>query len=165
MARTRGSLGSVSKVKRVIEVAQARTAIAKHLTSLTEMNNVNMAVFKAQAHEEEAVNTLVDMMKDVEVPPALRRACANDVIQIARGAIRPWAHSGATIHAEAPGDIPGTTVGQEIEAAKNTAALYEQFNLLVAQGVHSDDWPSDIRDLVGDLIDHFNKVPVIINEQ
>jgi hypothetical protein len=165
MARTRGSLGTVSKVKAVLDVNAARLAIARHLTSLTELHNVNMVQFRAQVHEEEAVSTLVEIMRDPEMPPALRRQCATDIVLYARGGVKVWVHDQATINAEAPGTTAGVTVGAEIEAARNTAALYEKFNLLVAQGIHSDDWPDDVRQIAGDLIDHFNKVPVVINEQ
>ncbi len=164
MARRQGARALAPKVKRVIDVNEARAAIASHMLSLTSRPGVNMAMFRAQSFEQECVETLMGFVRDDELPPAIRRSCALDIVTIGRGAIRTWYHTGETVQPDAPGEAPGTTIGQEIQAARNTTELHEKLNKYVSEGVHSDDWPADIRNLVGDLINHYNTVPAIIDQ-
>src|ERR1700761_6523858 len=142
MGRRSGALAAIPK--KAIEPSAARLAIAKHLKSLTDMRSVNMAQVRAQVHEEECIETLVEFMRNEALPPTFRRDCAIDIVKFARGAIRVWAHAGETIDAEEVGES-GNTVGEEISAARNTAALYEQFNQLVMKGIHPDNWPERVR--------------------
>lgn len=162
MARRKGALAPIPNTKRALDVGATRLAIAKHLTSLTSMHNVNMAVFQAQVYEQECINTLMGFVRDEEMPPALRRQCSLDVLLYARGAIKPFAHAGNTINPSEQGES-GNTVGDEITAARNTTALYEKFDKLVAAGVHPDDWPDDVRQIAGELIDHYSVVGTIID--
>lgn len=162
MARRQGALASIPKPKRTLDPSAARIAIAKHLSNLTQLHSVNMAQFRAQVHEEEMVQTLVEFVRDEEMPAPFRRQCAIDVVTFARGGIRVWAHAGETINPNTQGES-GNTVGDEITAARNTTALYEKFDKLVAAGVHPDDWPDDVRQIAGELIDHYTAVGTVID--
>lgn len=128
--------------------------MVKHLRRL--QNATNGVQFVAQLHEREAVELLVEFMHDPLLPVTLRRQCAIDVTQLARGAVRPWVHTGETINPEAEGTAGlGATVRQEIEAAQNTATLHHQLNMLTAANVHPRDWPADVRAVAADMVAYY----------
>lgn len=125
---------------------EARLTIAKHFRRLANGSGVNMAQLKAQMEEESMVDILTGIAMDFTQNPTIRRQCAMDVISIARGAIKVWAHDGETINPGATGDT-GNTIGAEIEAAKMTAELYKELNGYIARGVHPDKWPDNIKQI------------------
>lgn len=136
----------------VVDPKMARDAVKKHLARLQSANNATQ--FTAQRHEEAMVTLLVDMAEDPLMPPALRRACANDVLVYARGQPKAWLHNGETINPALPGSsgISGATIGDEIEAARQTARLHEQLALLTASNTHPRDWPDDVRAIATDIV-------------
>jgi len=146
----------------VVDPKMAREAVRKHLARLQSSSNA--LVFTAQKNEEAMVQLLVDMAQDALMPPALRRACANDVLVYARGSIKPFFHDGHTIDSAAPGSAGlGATVGQELEAARQTARLHEQLNMLVGSNVHPSLWPDDVKSISSGLIDFYDAQDHVID--
>ena len=115
-----------------------------------------MAMFRAQLHEEEAVQVLIDMYRDPETAPGLRRQCALDVVSIARGPMAPWAHNGATIVEDGINPNTGLKIADEIDAQRRLSELHQQLDELVRQNVPADKWPEDVRVMAGDLIGYLD---------
>lgn len=135
----------------VVDPKMARDAVKRHLTRL--QNSSNGVQFEAQLHEREMVTLLVDMAQDALMPPSLRRACANDVLVYARGQPKAWNHDGETINPASAGTSGlGATIGQELDAARQTARLHEQLALLTASNTHPRDWPDDVRAIATDIV-------------
>jgi len=138
----------------VFDPRDARAAIKKHLQRL--QNSSNGVQFEAQRHEVDMVNLLVDLAQDESNPATLRRQCALDVVTLARGVPKPWLHTGEDLNADTPGNAGlGATVGQELEAAKQTSALDEQLAQLTARNVHPRDWPENVRSVAADMIAYY----------
>lgn len=114
--------------------------------ALNAMPHVNMVQFTAQRFEEEAVKFVNSCIYADEVPLAVRLECADRIVTWARGKPRDWAHTGETIHPEAPGTI-GATVGEEIAAAKAAAVLYGEMDRLVRAGIPYKEWPEKVRNM------------------
>jgi hypothetical protein len=124
---------------------QAREAAAAHYRGLTAgAGGINLAQFRAQLYEEQAVELLAGFMNDITLPAPFRRDCAKDVLLYARGAIKPWEHDGVSVDISATGRT-GATIGEEIEAARLTAAAYEAINRLCMRQVPVDAWPEELR--------------------
>jgi hypothetical protein len=64
---------------------------------------------------------------------------------------KPWYHDGETIDPAATG-ATGNTVAAEIEAARLSAQIYRELNLLVQRLVPSEQWPEHVRAVAGELI-------------
>lgn len=129
----------------------ARDAIKKHLIRLQNANNG--VQFEAQIHERDAVNVLVEMMHNEDLPAALRRQVALDITILARGTPKPWLHTGEDINPEAEGGSGlGATVGQELAAAKITADLHKELDRLTSMNVHPRDWPEEVRSVATDMV-------------
>ena len=112
--------------------------------ALNAMPHVNMVQFTAQRFEEEAVKFVNSCIYAEDVPLAVRLECADRIVTWARGKPRDWIHTGETIHPEAPGTI-GATVGEEIAAAKEAAAVYGEMDRLVRAGIPYREWPIEVR--------------------
>lgn len=130
---------------------EIREQAAKHFRKLSAASGVNLAQFRAQVFEEEMVELLVGFTRDITVATSLRRTCALDVIQIARGPQAPWFHDGKTVNPQAIGET-GQTVGQEIEDARKTSALYTQLDELIRSNTHPSLWPESVRVLAGEML-------------
>ncbi len=128
----------------------ARLAVAQHLRKLK--GGLNMAQLRAQTHEEGMVDLLATMARNGDVPYAIRRQCAVDVITFARGNPKPWLHDGKSIDPGSLGET-GNTIADEIEAAKHTTSLWKQIDWLRANNVPPAQWPEDVRQVAGDLIE------------
>lgn len=131
--------------------AEIRQQAAKHFRKLSAASGVNLAQFKAQVFEEEMVELLVGFTRDITVATSLRRQCALDVIQVARGPQAPWFVNPATIQPNAIGET-GQTVGQEIDEARKTSALYTQLDELIRSNTHPSMWPESVRVLAGEML-------------
>jgi hypothetical protein len=59
---------------------EIREQAAKHFRNLVHAGGPNLAVFRAQIHEEAMVELLVGLANDATVAASLRRQCALDVI-------------------------------------------------------------------------------------
>lgn len=139
----------------VVDPKMARDAVKKHLQRL--QNSSNGVQFEAQLHERDMVTLLVDMAQDADMPPAIRRACANDVLVYARGQPKTWLHDGETINPALPGAAGlGATIGQELDAARQTARLHEQLALLTASNTHPRDWPEEVRSIATDIVKFYD---------
>jgi hypothetical protein len=163
MARTRGSIGVKTRLKQPANDAEAaRRAAAAFLQARSKLGGVNLAQVTAQMHEIECVEQLVSFMRDESLPPALRRDCCIDILTIARGKPRVWLHDGRTVDPAAPSlrDPERRTVGDDIADLSVATALYQQFNTLVSQGIHSSEWPDAVRALADpETLEMFNVVP------
>ena len=134
-----------SKSKRV-------TAAAEHIR---RTSNTNMVEFTARLHETQAIKLLIGFAQDKTQSPKFRRACAMDILKLARGGLREWWHNGETIDPNALGRSGlGGTVAQELEAARLTADLYTELNRLIEARIDSASWPESIREVCADMI-HF----------
>jgi hypothetical protein len=131
---------------------KARKAVARRFMRLVDSGSgINVSQFAAQLHEQEAVEFFVGIMRDISVPTALRMQCAEKIVLYARGPVIPWEHDRKTID---PATITqsGSTVSQQIAAAKAHSALHQRLDDLIRRNVHPDDWPDDVREIAGDLI-------------
>jgi len=137
---------------------EAREVIGSHFRRLTSSTGVNMAVFRAQLHEEEMVKVIAGIALDPLQLPSIRISAASKVLEIARGAIRPWVHDGQTVDPRAEG-ITGATVGEEIQAARMTAELYEEINALTMKRVPPEQWPESVRLAAGNLLATYSEKP------
>lgn len=145
-----------------INPREARAAVVKHLRRLNSA--VNITQFSAQLYEQEMVETLVEMVRNEATAPSLRRQCAIDVLTFARGAVRPWVHMGETVNPQAEGTSGlNATVGEEIEAAKNTARLHAQLDLYIAQNKPPSEWPEDVRTIAGEMLTYYDTEDGIID--
>jgi hypothetical protein len=63
----------------------------------------------------------------------------------------PWYHTGETINPQAMGDT-GKTVGQEIEEARKTSALYTELDECIRSNTHPSTWPASVRVLAGEML-------------
>lgn len=146
----------------VVDPKMARAAVKKHLQRL--QNATNGVQFTAQLNEVEMTELLVDLARNPEMPPSLRRQCALDVLAYARGQPKTWLHDGETIDSAAAGAAGmGATIGQELEAARQTAKLHEQLALLTAANVHPRDWPEDVRSIAGEMIAFYDAEEGVID--
>lgn len=135
----------------IVDPKIAREAVRKHLARLQGSNNA--VQFQAQRYETEMVDLLAQFARDPDLPPALRRQTAIDVLTYARGAVKPWLHDAETIDPTAQGAAGlGATIGQELEAARQTAGLHEQLARLTAANVHPRDWPAEVRSVAAGLV-------------
>jgi hypothetical protein len=117
---------------------------------------LNMVQFTAQMHEVEMVKILVGFVKDATLPPTLRRDCALDVIRLARGPVAPWIHDAKTI--DPAGIAPsGRPVADELAEIKKATTLYQALDDLVRRGVPPEQWPEDVREAAGDLLDQIER--------
>jgi hypothetical protein len=119
-----------------------------------------MLQLKAQMQEELIVDMLMGFAQDMTLPAQFRRDCLLDVAKFARGAVKSWVHEGETIDPEAPGAV-GETKGDEIQAARMSAELYETLNELISRGVSSDNWPEAVRQAAGDLVAVYTETETI----
>lgn len=107
---------------------------------------------------------LIEFARDVELPAQFRRQCAMDVLEYARGKPKLWLHDGETIDPAAAGAAGlGATIGQEIDAAKQTARLHEQLARLTAQNIHPRDWPEDVRKVAMDMVAFYDEADNVID--
>jgi hypothetical protein len=138
---------------------QARSAVIRHFAHLNSHGGVNLAQMEAQVHEQTMVRLLADFAMDTtgEISYPLRAKCAMDVIAIARGPLREWLHTGQTVDPAAPSPDGKSTVGDNIEAAKASAAVHEELDRLVAQRINPSDWPVHVRLAVGDALSYFSE--------
>jgi hypothetical protein len=138
-----------------LDARAAKVAVSKHLLKLNA--SVNVTQYTAQLHEREMVELLVQMANDTEgMPPSIRRACANDVIVLARGHPRPWFVDPETVNPAAEGTAGfGATVGQEIEAVKLTVDLQRQLNELTSRNIHPSKWPAEVRAVASDMVAYY----------
>jgi hypothetical protein len=146
-----------------IDPKKAREAIARHFQALMQKSGVNVTQFKAQIYEEEMVDMLAGFARDMTQPTSLRRQCAIDIITYARGLPKPWIHVGDTVNPEAEGKV-GETVGQEINAARLTANIYQQLDELVRRGVHPDSWPADVRQAAGEALAYYSEAASAVTD-
>jgi len=142
------------EVEKAVDPQQLREAIGRHFRRLTNTAGVNMAEFRAQLHEEEMVELLVGFTRDMTATMPFRRQCALDVLQLARGQIRPWIHDGETIQPDAVG-LSGRPVREEIDSARRAAEVYAELDDLVRRKVHPSEWPEAVRLAAGDAISFF----------
>lgn len=150
------------KTALTIDPRKARDAVKKHLMRL--QNATNGVQFTAQLHEVEMTELLVEMARNPIMPPGLRRQCALDVLNYARGAPKVWLHDGETIEPGAPGGAGlGATISQEIDAAKQTARLHEQLALLTASNVHPSMWPPEVRAVAADMVAFYDAEEGIVD--
>jgi len=141
---------------------QVRTAITKHLKRLND--STNKVQFQAQLYEVEMIDLLADFARTEDYPLSLRRQCALDVLNYARGQPKTWLHDGQTVDPQAQGNSGlGATVIQEIEAAKATADLHAKVAQLTAANVHPSEWDEEVRSVAGDIVEYYEntdeKVP------
>ena len=132
----------------------ARNAVARHINKLQASNNG--VQFQAQIYEREAVDTLVALMRDEEMPPSLRRQCALDVATLARGQPKVWLHDGETIDPNAQGAAGfGATVAQEIEATTISVDLHLKLADYTRRNIHPRDWPEEVRAVATDMVNYY----------
>jgi hypothetical protein len=138
------------------DAANLHRAARKHFDRLMNAEGVNLAVYEAQLVEQDMVKVLANMARDTTgyTSPSLRRQCAMDVITIARGAIKVWAHDGATVNPNAT-TATGQTVGDLIEAAQTTSQLAQELDRLTREKIPPAEWPPEVREMVGEAITYF----------
>lgn len=132
--------------------AQERRALSNAYQRMLRDSVVDKARIRAQSYEEDCIDVLFGMATDVsgEVPHALRRQCALDVLVQARGPIAPQIHDGATVDPRAPATDGGAgTVADQIDAARRSATILAEVQDYVQQGIAFDRWPQALRDAVG----------------
>jgi hypothetical protein len=130
---------------------EIREQAAKHFRKLVSAAGTNLVQFRAQIHEEEMVELLVGFTRDISLSPTLRRQCALDVIQLARGPQAPWYHDGQTINPHAMGET-GNTVQQEIEEARKTSNLFTKLDEMIRSNTHPSTWPEEVRIAAGEML-------------
>ncbi|MDE2580917.1 MAG: hypothetical protein KGL52_04735 [Rhodospirillales bacterium] len=137
--------------------AEIRRTVARHFRHLMgPETGLNMVQFTAQLHERDMVELLVGFALDATLPPPLRRDSALDVIRLARGPVAPWIHDRATIDPD--GIAPsGRPVADELAEIKKATALYQALDDLVRRGVPPEQWPEDVREAAGDLLDQIER--------
>jgi hypothetical protein len=129
------------------QVLDTRRAIQRHMAK-TSIHNFNLARLRAQTHEEEMVEVLYGIATDPEMAPALRRQCAIDVLEQARGRIVAQPHDGNSIVPSDPAtDGTDRTVGEQIEAARTAASEMTAIQEWASVPFHQ--WPERVRLLLG----------------
>jgi hypothetical protein len=124
-----------------------RDTIRRHMARVS-VHNFNLARLRAQTHEEEMVEVLYGIATDPEMAPVLRRQCAIDVLEQARGKITMQIHDGATITPSDPAtDGTDRTVGEQIEAARTAASEMTAIQEWASVPFHQ--WPERVRALLG----------------
>jgi hypothetical protein len=113
---------------------------------VNDLTGVNKAKYRAQCIEEEAVDMLRDIMTGIETPLSLRRECALDIIRVARGEPGRLPDDARTVEVEAVGGS-GQKVGDEINAARVSAALFARLDSLVRNRISYNEWPDEIKRL------------------
>lgn len=93
---------------------------------------------------------MVDLLHDIALAPdtplSLRRQCALDVLTVARGEPGRLPEGSETVDPAATG-ATGATVGEEIAAARESAALFAELDGLVRNRVPFVDWPDRVKRL------------------
>jgi hypothetical protein len=141
-----------------VQVAvDTRDAIRRHLARAS-VHSFNLARLRAQTHEEEMVEVLYGIATDPEMAPALRRQCAIDVLEQARGKIKDQIHDGQSIVPSDPAtDGTDRTVGEQIEAARTAASEMTAIQEWASVPFHQ--WPERVRALLGaDMGNAFTEV-------
>jgi hypothetical protein len=124
-----------------------RDAIRRHLARAS-VHSFNLARLRAQCHEEEMVDVLYGIATDPDMAPTLRRQCAIDVLEQARGKITVQLHDGQSIVASDPAtDGTDRTVGEQIEAARVAASEMTAIQEWASVPYHQ--WPEHVRALLG----------------
>ena len=114
-----------------------------------------MTQVTAQAHETRMVEILANMAENEDLPAPVRIQAAVHVVTFARGQPKVWINKGETPDTAADGASGLGTVGQEIEAARNTARLHRQLNALTARNIHPREWPADVVEIAGDMVAYY----------
>ena len=144
MGRRAVAIPDARKIER-LPAHQARDAVVSHFRKLTSgAGGINLAQFRAQLYEEQAVELIAGFMSDVTLSAPFRKECAKDILLYARGAVKSWEHDGETVDTNAIGRT-GNTIGEEIEAARLTAQAYEEINKLCMRQVPVEAWPEELR--------------------
>ena len=125
---------------------ELRRRTLNRLMTLSALSGANKARYRAQMFEEEMVDLLRDIAFAPETPASLRRQCALDVLVVARGEPGGLPAGAETVDPNAKGNT-GATVGEEIEAARTSAALFAELDSLVRNRVPFVDWPERVKHL------------------
>jgi hypothetical protein len=124
-----------------------RKAIQRHMTRVS-VHSFNLARVRAQMHEEDMVDVLYSMAMDLNLAPEIRRLCAINVLEQARGKITTQLHDGNTVNPSDPAlDGTNRTVGDQIDAARVAAA--EMSVIQEWASVPYEQWPEHVRTLIG----------------
>ena len=125
---------------------EIRRRTLNRLMRVNDLTGVNKAKYRAQCIEEEAVDMLRDIMTGIETPLSLRRECALDIIRVARGEPGRLPDDARTVEVDAVGGS-GQKVGEEINAARVSAALFARLDSLVRNRIPYNEWPDEIKRL------------------
>ena len=129
---------------------ELRKAISKAAQSATLRGTINVARWRAQLHEEEMVQLLVNFALDGTQSASLRRDCAKDVLEIARGKIVAQVHDGENVDPTAHTG-GASAIGQQIEAQRIETNQWQTLDAYVGK-IASEYWPEHIRHIAGDLV-------------
>ena len=110
------------------------------------LSNQNKARYRAQGFEEEMVDLLHDIALAPDTPLSLRRLCALDVLAVARGEPGRLPEGAQTVDPSAIGNT-GSTVCEEIEAARASATLFAELDANVRNRVPYGDWRAEVKRL------------------
>jgi len=138
------------------DAANLHRMARKQFDRLMNTDGVNLATYQAQLVEQDMVKMLAGLALDTSgyTSPSLRRQCAMDVLTIARGVPKLWVHDGQTVSPSAVTPT-GQTMGDLIEAAQTTAQLAQELDRLTREKIPPNEWPEDVRAMVGDAITYF----------
>lgn len=101
-------------------------------------NTVNKAKLTGQLYSGKAFDTLIALMEDEEIPPEIRRKCANDILARGYGLPEQVVKS---VNIEGSIEIPP-------EAFQATDLSIEA-NKYIQSGIPSSEWPDEIKTYFG----------------
>jgi hypothetical protein len=129
-----------------------RHKAALHLRTL--LSTYDLAEFQAQTHSARMVDILAAFADDVTRPDDFRRVCANDVLNRAYGT--PTQKAKIEFHDPRAKGESGSTIGEEIEAAKVAAEMFQRMNDLTMRRVPMSKWPEDVKRIAESTAYTFN---------
>ena len=134
------------------EIVSDRHKAALQLRTL--LGRYDLAEFQAQTHSARMIDILAAFADDVTRPDEFRRSCANDVLNRAYGT--PVTKAKIEFHDPRAKGESGSTIGEEIEAAKVAADMFQRMNDLTMRRVPMDKWPEDVKRIAESTAYTFN---------
>ena len=130
----------------LLSPSELRDRALNRVMQFSALSGVNKARFRAQMFEEEMVDLLRDIALAPDTPISLRRLAALDVLLVARGEPGRMPEGAQTVDPHEKGNT-GSTIGEEIEAARVATSLFAELDALVRDQVPYAQWPDRVKKL------------------
>ena len=131
---------SLEKTNKKIEEMENDKEVMKSAEKLASLlpNNVNKAKIISQLYAGKALDVLIKLIEDPDVPAEVRRKCIGDLLARAYGLPEQ--------------NIKSVNVGMTIEVSAETfeeTDISLKSNSYIESGIPSNEWPPDVRQYFG----------------